>query len=150
MAAVFCCDVRRFLLLMLTLLAAALPAAASAQTPPTAPVATTGAAQAIADTGATLTGTVDRNGGATTYHFEYGTSGAYGLSTPETPTSANGSDPVTVSRAITGLTRNTTYHYRLVATNPAGVSRGADRTFTTTGPRAPSVRSTSSRDVGTR
>lgn len=88
-------DVRRPLLLMLSLLAAALPAAASAQTPPvaTAPVATTGAAEAITPTAATLTGTVDRNGGATTYHFEYGTSATYGLSTAETAVSMNGGDP---------------------------------------------------------
>jgi hypothetical protein len=140
------------LILILALLAAALPAAASAQTPATTPpVAATGAAEAISETGATLTGTVDRNDGPTTYHFEYGTSAAYGLNTAETPVSAAGTDPVTVKAAIQSLTRDTLYHYRLVATNPAGVSRGADRSFRTApGPRAPAVASTSSRDVFSR
>jgi hypothetical protein len=140
------------LILILALLAAALPAAASAQTPATTPpVATTGAAEAISETGATLTGTVDRNDGATTYHFEYGTSAAYGLTTPETPVSIEGTDPVTVKAAIQSLTRDTPYHYRLVATNAAGISRGADRSVRTApGPRAPAVTSTSSRDVFSR
>ena len=72
------------LLVILTLLAAALPAAAGAQTPvPQAPVAVTGAADSITETSANLNGTVDPNGGTTTYHFEYGTSAAYGLTTPE-------------------------------------------------------------------
>ena len=142
---------RRFLLL-LALLAAAVPAAASAQIPvATPPVATTGAVEAITQTGATLTGTVDRNDGATTYHFEYGTSPAYGLSTPETAIPEGGTDPVTVKAPIAGLTRDTTYNYRLVATNPAGISRGANRTFRSApGPRPPAVTSTSSRDVSSR
>ena len=111
---------------ILALLAAAVPAAASAQIPvATPPVATTGAAEAITQTGATLTGTVDRNDGATTYHFEYGTCPAYGLTTPETAIPEGGTDPVTVKAPITGLTRDTPYNYRLVATNPAGhLARG--------------------------
>src|SRR5207237_4541365 len=49
-----------------------------------------------------------------------------------------------VSAALTGLTRETTYHYRLVGVNPDGTSMGADRTFTTTKlppplPRPPAI-----------
>jgi phosphodiesterase/alkaline phosphatase D-like protein len=33
---------------------------------------------------------------------------------------------------LTGLSPNTLYHYRLVATNASGTSDGADQTFTTT------------------
>jgi hypothetical protein len=149
---VLCVAVRRFLLI-LALLAAAVPAAASAQVPDpiTPPVATTGAAESITQTGATLTGTVDRNNDATThYHFEYGTSPAYGLTTTEA-TVPEGTDPVTVKAPITGLTINTAYNYRLIATNAAGVSQGANRTFrTAAGPRAPTVRSTAARDVTSR
>jgi hypothetical protein len=137
--------------MILTLLAAAaLPAAAGAQTPLEPPVALTGAATAITETTAELNGTVDPNGSATEYFFEYGTSAAYGLTTP--PTAAgDGADPVAVKAAIAGLTRNTTYHYRLVATNAAGISRGADRMLRTApGPQAPRVRSTSSREVDSR
>ena len=145
-------NVHRFLLI-LVLLAAAFPAAASAQdpVPVTPPVATTGAASAITLTGATLSGTIDRNGGATTYHFEYGTSPAYGLNTTETPVPEEGTDPVAVNVPITGLTRDTAYNFRLVATNPAGISRGANRTFRTApGPRAPAVSRTAARDITSR
>ena len=139
------------LLVILTLLAAAFPAAASAQTPvPEAPVAATGATDSVTETTANVNGTVDPNSTLTTYHFEYGTSAGYGLSTPEN-TVPEGADPTAVKAPIDGLTRNTVYHYRLVATNPAGVSRGADRTFRTApGPQAPTVSSTTSRDVSSR
>jgi hypothetical protein len=144
--------VRRFLPLLLILLAAAVPAAASAQVP-AAPVATTGPAESITQTGATFTGSVDRKGGATTYHFEYGTSAAYGLTTPETAV-PEGTDPVIVKVPVTGLTRDTLYHFRIVATNPGtapAIGRGADRTFRTApGPRPPAVTSTGSRDVNSR
>jgi len=134
------------------LLAAALPPAATAQDPAPAPVATTGPAESIGQTAATLTGTIDRNGGLTTYHFEYGPSAAYGQTTPENTAPADGSDPVLVKAPIQGLARGATYHYRLVATGLGGaISRGADRTFrTAAGPRAPAVTSTGARDVGPR
>ena len=139
------------LLVILTLLAAAVPAAASAQTPtPEPPVATTGAPDSITETAANLNGSVDPNGSPTTYHFEYGTTAGYGLTTPESD-APEGTGPAAVKAAISGLTRNTIYHYRLVATNAAGVSRGSDITFrTATGPQAPSLRSTSAHDVFSR
>ena len=141
------------LLVILTLLAAAaFPAAAGAQTPVTEPpVATTDAATSITDAAATLNGTVDANSSLTTYQFEYGTTAAYGQSTPVN-TAGDGADPVAVQAALSGLPANTTYHFRLVATNAAGeVSRGADRTFrTNAGPQPPTVTSTTSRDVFSR
>jgi hypothetical protein len=39
-----------------------------------------------------------------------------------------------VSAALTGLLPATTYHWRLVATTPAGLSTTPDQTFTTAGP----------------
>jgi hypothetical protein len=52
---------------------------------------------------------------------------------------------------IAGLTRDTLYHFRLVATNPAGVARGADRSFRTApGPRPPAVSRTTARDITSR
>ena len=141
----------RLLVILTVLAAAALPAAASAQTPvPEPPVAATGAPDSITETAANLNGTVDPNGSTTTYHFEYGTTAAYGLSTPEN-TVPEGTDPTAVKAPVAGLTKNTAYHYRLVATNPAGISRGADRTLKTApGPQAPTVTSTTSRDVFSR
>jgi len=95
------------------------------------PVATTAAASGIQTDRATLNGSVDPNGSATSAIFEYGTTTAYGqtidlpaidFSGPETP----------VSAALTGLRPNTTYHYRVSATSiGGGTSNGADSTFTT-------------------
>ena len=129
--------VRTLIALLGVLIAAAFPLAASAQDPaPQPPAATTGAAQAIDQTTVTLTGSVDPNATATNYSFEYGTSASYGLKTSEQP--AGNEDAATdVSAPVAGLTPSTTYHYRLVATNAAGVSRGEDRTFTTAATRPP-------------
>lgn len=103
-----------------------------------AAVATTGPATNITRTSATLTGSVDA---ATTYHFEYGTSTAYGLRTPDATADKAGS----VQAPVTGLTAQTTYHYRLVA----GDSNGADRTFRTLdAPRPPAVSGTRAQAIG--
>jgi hypothetical protein len=112
-----------------------------------AAVATTGAADSITTSSATLTGTVNPGGVQTTYHFEYGTGTSYGLSTPATD-AGSGSSATSVSAGITGLTPDTTYHYRLVASNSGGASQGADRTFkTTAAARAPSVSSVAATEV---
>jgi hypothetical protein len=111
----------RLILATLCTLLVAAPAAAAA------PDVTTGPADPVGQTTATLTGTVDPNSVATPYHFEYGTTATYGLTTAEGAAGA-GDDPVAVQAAVSGLTAATTYHYRLVA---GGVA-GGDRTFTTT------------------
>src|SRR5438874_6409012 len=71
------CRAMRAAVLALALL---VPATAVAAAPPSA---TTGAATSVTQSGATLTGTVDPQGMATTYRFEYGTSSSYGLQTGE-------------------------------------------------------------------
>jgi hypothetical protein len=109
-----------------------------------APTATTGAAESITTGSAAVTGTVNPGGEATTYQFEYGTSTAYGLTTPQQD-AGSGSSPVNVRVTLSGLTQSTTYHYRLVATNaadPTKVARGEDRTLRTSAPaQAPSIAS---------
>jgi len=95
-----------------------------------APVVVTG--QAVADNArsAALGGTVDPNGSRTTYSFQYGTTTSYGAQTGmRNLRSRSGSK--TVLANINGLSPQTLYHYRLVATNSAGTSDGADETFTT-------------------
>jgi hypothetical protein len=112
-----------------------------------AAVATTGGADSITTSSATLTGTVNPGGVSTTYHFEYGTSSSYGLSTPDTD-GGSGSGAVSVSAGISSLTADTTYHYRIVASNTDGPSQGADRTFrTTANAKPPSVSSASATGV---
>ena len=107
----------------------------------------TGSSSSVGQTTAQIAASVDPNGAATTYHFEYGTSDNYGLSTPETA-AGDGTSSVSVNASLTGLTSDTTYHYRIVATNAAGVDRGSDKTFKTqVAGRAPGVSSASARDV---
>ena len=95
-----------------------------------APVAVTGAATSVSLTSAVLNGTVDPNGRATTWYFEYGTSTGYGSKTAE-KSAGSGSSTVSFSAPVSGLTRGRVYHYRLVATSDAGTSRGADQSFST-------------------
>jgi hypothetical protein len=102
-------------------------------TTPTAPVAVTGSARNVTVSSATLGGTVDPNGRATAWYFDYGTSTRYGSKTPVTNAGA-GTTAGSVSAAVSSLTPGRLYHYRLVATSDAGTSRGADRTFSTAGP----------------
>lgn len=95
-----------------------------------APAVVTGHAGSITQTTARLAGTVDPEGEATSYVFQYGTSSAYGSQTP-TVDAGSGTATVSASAAIGPLTPDTTYHYRLVATNPAGTTSGHDVTFKT-------------------
>jgi hypothetical protein len=101
-----------------------------------APVAVTGAATSVTPTSATLNGSVDPNGRATTWYFEYGASTSYGTKTAVKDAGSGGSASG-VSAGVASLARGRLYHYRLVATSDAGTSRGADQTFSTVG--APSV-----------
>jgi hypothetical protein len=106
--------------------ALAAPAVAAAR-----PAVTTGGASSVAQTTATVAGTIDPNGAAANYFFQYGPSKVYGAQTPETGV-AVGRKPVKVSGALAGLAPATRYHYRLVGRGPAGgLAFGADRTFTT-------------------
>jgi hypothetical protein len=98
------------------------------------PTVSTNSARAVGPNGVTLDGKADPNRSATTVRFEWGTNQDYGNLTA--PVSiGRGSSSVEVSTPIAGLSPNTTYHFRIVATNAAGVKRGRDRGFRTS--RAP-------------
>jgi hypothetical protein len=98
------------------------------------PKATTEPATSVKSTQATLNGTVDPEGVATSYWFEYGTTTSYGTKIPATAIEVgSGTSGVAVSRTPTGLTPGTTYHYRVVAESEAGTADGADRSLTTGG-----------------
>jgi phosphodiesterase/alkaline phosphatase D-like protein len=98
-----------------------------------APSATTGAASALTGTTASLSGTVNPGGAATNFTFEFGPTLSFGSITT-IPSAGSGTTDVPVTGSLAGLTPNTTYYYRLVATSSVGTSFGAVRSFTTTGP----------------
>lgn len=96
----------------------------------TPPTALTDAASHVDVSSATLNGLVDPEGTATSWFFEYGTTTSYGSKTPA-KTIAAGPNQVAVSAALTGLSPNTTYHFRLVASSTSGKAYGIDFSFTT-------------------
>ncbi len=98
-----------------------------------APVVATGSASAIGPTSAIVDGTVNPNGQSTSWYFEYGTTTSYGSKTAS-HSAGSGTQAMSISTTLSGLTPGTTYHFRLVATNAAGTSPGADHTFGTAGP----------------
>lgn len=95
-----------------------------------APSATTKAATNVAPRSATLNGTINPGGGATTYYFQYGTSTAFGKRT-STASAGAGTGTINVSAKVTGLVVGTKYHFRIVAVSPGGTTNGSDLTFTT-------------------
>ncbi|HWM63073.1 MAG TPA: NHL repeat-containing protein [Solirubrobacterales bacterium] len=107
-----------------------------ADPPDRPPLVVTGAAGAGADFSLRmLEGTVNPEGfKVSDCHFEYGTTTAYGTSTPCEPSVnalGEGTSDVAVSASTEPLEPNTTYHYRLLASNSALAAEGEDRTFTT-------------------
>jgi hypothetical protein len=108
----------------------------------------TDAATNVDTENATLNGTLDPDGYATTYYFEWGKDTSYGQATPLPP--GTDVEPTTpgdqsVSAEITNLEAGTTYHFRIVAVNQFGTTRGADETVTT--PQAPSITSFSATNI---
>jgi plastocyanin len=96
---------------------------------PGPPVVTTNPATFIASFSAKLNGALNPHGLTTTFHFQYGATTNYGLTTAPQSQTGNTSRPVSAN--ISSLTAHTTYHFRIVASNTAGTRMGADRTFTT-------------------
>jgi hypothetical protein len=97
-----------------------------------APTATTLAPTEVSSASATMAGAVAPNDATLgSCRFEYGTGVPYTQSIPcSTLPAANGGIQ-DVSAQLSGLSANTTYHYRVLASSPAGASAGADTTFTT-------------------
>ncbi|MHB1887379.1 MAG: hypothetical protein ACYCVV_20800, partial [Acidimicrobiales bacterium] len=96
------------------------------------PSVVTEAATAVSLSAATLQGTVNPNGLQTTYQFQYGTSVAYGLVSPLSPQGVGlGTSVVPETASLAGLNPDTTYDFRLVATNSQGTGYGANLSFTT-------------------
>jgi CSLREA domain-containing protein len=94
------------------------------------PSASTGGAAGVTQTVAGVAGGVNPNGRPTLAHFEFGTTTAYGRTTPDQAI-APGADVVVISATLPGLAPGTTVHYRVVAGSADGTGVGDDRTFTT-------------------
>jgi hypothetical protein len=89
------------------------------------------------DSSALLAGSVNPNGSATTYRFEWGKTTGYGKVAPfPDRTAGSGGIAVDVIQPIGGLEPASTYHYRLCAENAFGVSCGGDQAFSTRSPFA--------------
>lgn len=92
--------------------------------------AQTGAITNLASTSATFNGSLDPDGMATTYRFQYGLDTNYDLET-EAEDAGSGTGSVSLSPVdVTKLQPGRTYHYRLVAENALGTTYAQDRTFT--------------------
>jgi hypothetical protein len=115
-------------------IAGCLPAVALAASP----TATTGAATEISQTGVVLHGSVNPNGVATGYVFEYGPTPNLGIDSTS-HSIGSGRKAVDVARPLGGLTPGTVYYYRVAATSNAGTAFGAILHFTTGGHPPPSV-----------
>jgi phosphodiesterase/alkaline phosphatase D-like protein len=103
--------------------------------PPSAPTAAVSAPEATAS-GFKLKGAINPNNLESAYHFEFGTTTAYGTSLPEPDASVgSGANAVPVSQEVTGLLPSTTYHYRIVASNSEGPGVSGDQAFTTPPPK---------------
>jgi hypothetical protein len=98
---------------------------------PEPPIVTTGAPGTLADHSAVVNGAVDPRLIDTTWLVEYGRTSSYGSSTAPQPLPASTVGAAAVSTGIADLKADTTYHYRLLASNTAGAAAGADMTFTT-------------------
>ena len=94
-----------------------------------APAVITTQASDFTGDSARLNADVDPNGLPTTVYFEFGTTTAYGVRTPnqEIPGGQDGFQQV--GAAIVGLDPGRTYHYRAVAANPTGQAVGGDVTL---------------------
>ena len=102
------------------------------KTLPNPPTTTTKAASTVTPTAATLSATVNPNGGEVgKCEFEYGETNTYGKTASCASLPGSGTSPVEVSASLTGITANTTYHFRISATNAGGTGKGSDETFST-------------------
>jgi hypothetical protein len=101
-------------------------------------------------TTASLSGEINPENSKTEYDIEYGKTEAKGA--PGSPTSlmslASPTGPQKIAtQTLEELEAGTTYHYRIVASNAAGVTLGPEETFTTAPAQIPIVEAESSEQV---
>jgi hypothetical protein len=101
---------------------------------PSTPV--TGAAAAVSTSAATVSGSVNPEGGPVTAFFQFGTTTAYTSATAAQRLGPDNTDD-TFSAALSALPAGIPIHYRAVAVTDFGVVAGADRTVTISAPPKP-------------
>jgi uncharacterized protein (TIGR02145 family) len=95
------------------------------------PTATTQTVTNLMVTTSTLNGLVNPNYLATTTTFEWGLTPSYGNTAVSSQDPGTAGTPQPVSVNISGLSPETTYHYRVKAINSLGDAYGSDMTFRT-------------------
>ena len=88
------------------------------------------------ETSATVNASINPNSGRAYYYLEYGSTTAYGTTTPTVAIPAVAT-PTTVQVDLTGLSADSTLHYRLVATSDGGTTEATDATLKTAPPPQP-------------
>jgi phosphodiesterase/alkaline phosphatase D-like protein len=100
--------------------------------PGAAPAVTTLAATLVGSTSATLNGEVNPNGLATDAWFEWGTSPGLDTFSKTLPHAlGDGTDTLPVMATMSALSSETTYYYRVAASNSSGSAAGSIASFTT-------------------
>jgi hypothetical protein len=97
---------------------------------PMAPEVVASSARDVRLTSASMRGTVDPGYDATTVRIEYGTTTSYGFTAAAGTLPGDGFEH-RADVELEELAPDTTYHYRVVAENAEGTTRGPDRTFRT-------------------
>jgi hypothetical protein len=96
------------------------------------PVVSSETVSQVSTDGAVFHASVDPNGGYTRFHVEWGLTESYGNVTEESSPKFGTTASKDVKQVIGGVLQpNSTYHYRIVATNESGPGYGEDRTFIT-------------------
>jgi len=94
------------------------------------PTVTTFAASYIQEQQALLRAAIIPNAGSAIAFFEWGASASYGSTTP-LRNAGDGYRSASLGETLTGLACNTTYYFRVHATNPVGQTTGVSSSFTT-------------------
>jgi len=123
--------------------ASSTPTGGTATIQPGAPTVVTATDTGVSATTAIFTGSVTPNGSFASYWYEYGTSNALG-SKSSSQTVGSGYSVIEAPDYVTGLTRDTTYYYRLVASNSYGTVEGVTYSVTTAHDTPPPVGGTPS------
>lgn len=94
------------------------------------PVLGNGSSSSTTTNSTRLSATVNPNGLATTFYFQYGNSPSLGAVTAN-QSAGSGTAPLTMTATLTGLLPNSTYYYRAVASNSAGTIFGETQSVMT-------------------